>query len=146
MKLSSNAFVNRDSIPSKFTCDGKNISPPLEIKDVPENTQSLALIANDPDAPVGNWIHWVVWNILPSTYIIDAGILPDGAVEGMTNFGRRGYGGPCPPSGEHRYFFTLYALDIVLNVPQTATAMDLKRAMEGHILEQSQLIGTYSRS
>ena len=145
MKLTSPAFANNDAIPSEFTCDGADVSPPLIINDVPSNAKSLALVMDDPDAPVGTWDHWVVFNIPPSTKSIPKGAEPQGTA-GKNSWGRTGYGGPCPPSGTHRYYFKLYALDTILNLPEGATKKDLERAMQGHIIAQAQLMGTYKRS
>lgn len=145
MKLKSPAFENYGDIPSKYTCDGNNVNPPLSISEVPEEAESLVLIVDDPDAPMGTWVHWTVWNIDPQTKEIQENSLPEGAVEGMTDFGTSGYGGPCPPSGKHRYFFKLYALDTKLQLPPETTKEKLERAMEGHILVQTELIGLYSR-
>ena len=144
MQLSSSAFGNQASIPSKYTCDGANISPPLRIESLPENTKSLAIIAHDPDAPGGDFIHWVVWNIEPNVKEIPENSIASPSVEGVTSFGSVGYGGPCPPSGNHRYVFTLYALDRMLDL-DTADKTQLKTAMDGHILETAQLIGLYER-
>lgn len=145
MKLTSPAFANNDIIPSEFTCDGADASPPLIISDVPSNAKSLALVMDDPDAPVGTWDHWVVFNIAPTTKEIPKGKEPKGA-DGRNSWGRTGYGGPCPPSGTHRYFFKLYALDTILNLPEGATKKDLEKAMQGHIIAQAQLMGMYKRS
>lgn len=144
MKLTSLAFTNNNTIPSEFTCDGADISPPLTISDVPKNAKSLALIMDDPDAPIGTFVHWVVWNILPDAKEIMKGDEPDG-IQGTTGFRRLGYGGPCPPSGTHRYFFKLYALDTELNLPEGSAKHDLENAMQGHIIAQAQLMGTYKR-
>lgn len=143
MVISSPAFENNRDIPAKYTCDGDNVNPPLEISDVPEETKSLLLIVDDPDAPMGTWIHWTVWNINPQTKAIEENSVPQGATEGMTDFGQPGYGGPCPPSGTHRYFFKLYALDTALQLDSSAKVNDLETAMEGHILAQAELIGLY---
>ena len=145
MKITSPAFKNNSSIPLLYTCDGKNINPPLLISATPKETKSLALIVDDPDAPVGLWVHWIVWNIPPDAKEIKENSVPEGSIEGMTNFGKSGYGGPCPPSGEHRYFFKLYALDSELNIPPTADKMALEDAMIGHVLEKTELLGLYSR-
>ncbi len=145
MKISSPAFEANQTIPSKYTCDGENINPPLQIYDVPAGAKSLVLISDDPDAPMGTWVHWTVWNILPETKEIGENSAPVGAVEGMTSFGNNGYGGPCPPSGTHRYFFKLYALDTILDLPQFAKAADVEKAMVGHILDKAELIGLYKR-
>ena len=145
MKISSPAFEANQMIPLKYTCDGENINPPLQIADVPANTKSLILISDDPDAPMGTWVHWTMWNIPPETNKIGENSAPIGAVEGITSFGNKGYGGPCPPSGTHRYFFKLYALDAMLDLPQSAKAADIEKAMKGHILDKTELIGLYKR-
>lgn len=145
MKLSSSAFGPNESIPSQYTCDGADQSPPLTISDVPEGTVSLALIVDDPDAPRGDWVHWLVWNIDPATTDIAENSAPSG-VQGTTDFNRTGWGGPCPPSGTHKYQFKLYALDATLDLDASARKAELESAMEGHILEQSMLVGTYQRS
>src|SRR3989338_6389030 len=144
MKLISPAFKHNGAIPSEYTCDGEDISPELNIENVPENAKSLALIMDDPDAPAGTWVHWVVWNIPANTKVIPKGTSPKG-VKGKTNFGRLGYGGPCPPSGTHRYFFKLYALDTILNLKEGSSKKDLENAMQGHIIEKTELMGTYKR-
>jgi hypothetical protein len=145
MTITSPAFKNNKHIPAKYTCDGENVNPPLEIKDVPGNAQSLVLISDDPDAPGGTWVHWTVWNIDPKTTEIAENSVPEGAVEGVTDFGKPGYGGPCPPPGTHRYFFKLFALDTKLDLSENTTAKDLEAAMEGHIIEKAELIGLYRR-
>lgn len=145
MQISSPSFKNNQSIPSKFTCTGENINPALEFADVPQQTRSLVLIVDDPDAPVGTWVHWVVFNILPSIIRIGENTKPAVGTEGITSFGKPGYGGPCPPSGTHRYFFKLYALDKMLDIRQTADKKAVEVAMQGHILSQAQLIGLYSK-
>lgn len=144
MKLTSPAFQNEGLIPSKYTCDGDNISPALIISDIPNNAKSLALIMDDPDAPMGTFVHWVVWNIPADKKEIKEGET-GGFKEGMNDFGRIGYGGPCPPSGTHRYFFKLYALDTKLNLNDDVTKADLEKAMGDHIIAQARLMGTYSR-
>jgi len=149
MKLTSSAFEHNGAIPSEYTCDGSDTSPELNIEDVPENTKSLALINDDPDVPKeirpdGLWVHWVVWNMPPETKNIPKGTEPKG-IGGNSNFGRTGYGGPCPPSGTHRYFFKLYALDTELDLPEGSTKDDLEKAMQGHIIEKTELTGTYQR-
>ena len=145
MKLSSPAFENNQAIPSQYSCDGQDINPPLKISEAPENAASLVLIMDDPDAPMGTWVHWLVWNINPQTTEIAENNVPAGAVEGTTSFGRTGYGGPCPPSGTHRYFFKIYALDTKLDLSIEADKEKLEEAMDGHILAQAELIGLYSR-
>lgn len=146
MKLTSSAFENNQSIPEKYSCDGENINPPLVISEVPENTKSLSLIVDDPDAPAGIWVHWIVINIDPKTTLISENTVPVNSIEGTTSFGKPGYGGPCPPSGTHRYFFKLYALDTKLTLDQNAKKEDVEKAMQGHIVGQAELIGLYSRS
>lgn len=147
MNLTSPVFKNNDKIPAKYTCDGENINPPLKISEVPEKAKSLVLIVDDPDATRGfTWLHWVVWNILPNTREIAENSVPDGgAVEGKTDFGKPGWGGPCPPTKTHRYFFKLFALDVVLDLSHDVSLDELQKAMEGHILDKSELIGFYSR-
>lgn len=146
MKITSSAFQNNESIPSKYTCDGENVSPPLEISDVPAEAKSLALIVDDPDAPLaGGFVHWVVFNIDPTTKEIRENSVPQGATEGMNSAGRTGYTSPCPPSGTHRYFFKLYALDAELALDNSAKREDVEKAMEGKILDQATLVGLYQR-
>ena len=145
MKLTSPAFQHQQRIPAKYTCDGQDISPPLHIAEAPEAAESLVLIMDDPDAPSGTWVHWTVWNMDPKTSEIGENSGPPGAAQGMTDFHRPGYGGPCPPSGTHRYFFKLYALDTKLNLPAKTDKSALEKAMEGHILARAELVGLYSR-
>lgn len=149
-EIKSNAFTNENAIPPKYTCDGANLSPPLSWSDAPSGTKSYALIADDPDAPAGTWVHWVVWNIPHNTSNLKEGMekapkFPDGTRQGVNDFKRTGYGGPCPPGGTHRYYFKLYALDLTLEIPANATKAILEAAMKGHILSQATLLGTYSR-
>ncbi len=146
MTITSPAFSHNGQVPLKYTCDGEDINPPLTISGVPANAKSLVLIVDDPDAPRGTWVHWTVWNIKPDTTSIGENSLPMGAVEGTTDFGRTGYGGPCPPSGTHRYFFKIYALDTLINLSSSARKADIEKVMEGHILDQTELIGLYKRS
>ncbi|MBI4341260.1 MAG: YbhB/YbcL family Raf kinase inhibitor-like protein [Candidatus Omnitrophica bacterium] len=148
--LTSPAFTDSQSIPAVYTCDGRDLSPPLSWSEPPPGTKSFALISDDPDAPAGTWVHWVLYNLPPSTRSLKEGLptaaqLPDGARQGMTDFGRAGYGGPCPPSGTHRYYFTLYALDTALTLKADAAKRDLEAAMSGHTLARAQLMGTYRR-
>lgn len=145
MKIESPAFQHNQPLPAKFTCDGQNINPPLVFSEVPVETKSLVLIMDDPDAPMGTWVHWTVWNISPQIKEIAENSLPPGAVEGITSFGKPGYGGPCPPSGTHRYFFKLYALDTTLTLEPSTDKQTLEKALEGHLLAQAELIGLYSR-
>ena len=144
MKISSTAFTEGGSIPSKYTCDGSDTSPPLAFEDIPANAKSLALIMDDPDAPSGTFDHWIVWNIPATTKNIAEGKEPQGTA-GRTGFGKTGYGGPCPPGGEHRYYFKLYALDATLNLPSSSSKSDLENAMKGHTLAQAQTMGRYKR-
>ncbi len=145
MKIKSSAFENNQTISSKYTCDGENTSPPLSIAEVPKNTQSLVLIVDDPDAPAGTWVHWTIWNIDPKTKEIPEGSVPSGGGEGITSFGNTGYGGPCPLSGTHRYFFKIYALDTKLELSPDATSSKIEEEINGHILAKDELIGFYSR-
>jgi len=150
IKITSSAFEDGGLIPAKYTCDGADVSPPLQWDTVPEGTRSIALICDDPDAPMGTWVHWVLFN-LPSDAkelvenIPSDKILPDGARQGLSDFGRVGYGGPCPPGGTHRYFFKIYALDTEVGLQAGADKRRLLKTMEGHILSQGQLIGKYKR-
>jgi Raf kinase inhibitor-like YbhB/YbcL family protein len=150
MELKSPAFSQGQAIPSNYTCDGKDVSPPLTWTETPPGTKSFALIVDDPDAPMGTWVHWVVYNLppalrqLPEAFPTDAR-LSDGTVQGKTDFGGTGYGGPCPPSGTHRYFFKLFALDAVLRLPPASTAQQLQESLQGHILGEAQLMGTYGK-
>ena len=144
MKITSPAFQEGGNIPSKFTCDGANVNPPLHIDQVPAGAKSLALIVDDPDAPGGTFVHWLVWNIDPKTTDIGENSVPPTAVQGKNGFGKSGYGGPCPPSGTHRYYFRVYALDIP-QVQGGSTRADLDLAMRGHIIGQGQLMGRYSK-
>lgn len=142
--LKSEAFEHNSEIPSLYTCDGENINPPLKIEGVPEGTQSLALIVDDPDAPRGVFTHWIMWNIPAGTTGIEEDSIPEGST-GITTAGTKGYRGPCPPSGAHRYFFKLYALDTTLSLPEGAERETLEKGMEGHILEETHLMGLYRR-
>jgi Raf kinase inhibitor-like YbhB/YbcL family protein len=150
LKITSSAFEAGGMIPAKYTCDAENMSPPLSWGGAPEKTKSFALICDDPDAPAGTWVHWVVYNIPESSKELLENIqndkkLTDGTLQGTNDFGKTGYGGPCPPSGTHRYFFKLYALDAMLTIQGNATKSALLEAMKGHILAQGELIGKYSR-
>jgi len=150
MKITSPVFANNAMIPSKYTCDGEDISPPLQWDGVPDGTKSIALICDDPDAPMGTFVHWVLYNLPPETKGLAENIpadkeLPNGARQGMTDFRKIGYGGPCPPSGTHRYYFKIYALDTKLDLAAGATKSQLLKAMEKHILAQAELVGKYKR-
>ncbi|MHC1569627.1 MAG: YbhB/YbcL family Raf kinase inhibitor-like protein [Candidatus Syntropharchaeales archaeon] len=143
MRLTSTAFEEGGMIPSRYTCDGEDINPPLKIEEVPEGAVTLVLIVDDPDAPMGTWDHWLVWNI-PIISTIEENSVP--GVQGKNSWGRNDYGGPCPPSGTHRYFFKLYAIDTTLDIGENSTKEDLESAMEGHILSHTHLVGLYSRA
>ena len=145
MKITSPAFENDRSIPVKYTCDGEDINPPLEISGVPEQAQSLVLIIDDTDAPLGSFIHWLVFNINPAISQIEENMIPAGAIEGKTSFGGHAYGGPCPPSGAHHYHFKLFALDIKLDLDNNASKQDVENAMENHLLDWTEIIGLYQR-
>ena len=148
--LTSTAFEHENAIPVTHTCDGEDISPPLTWSDPPAGTTAFALIMDDPDAPGGTWVHWVLYNLpaesrgLPEAVPGDAE-LSDGSRHGKNSWRRPGYGGPCPPSGTHRYFFKIYALDTVLELKEGATKKQVVRAMEGHVIAQGQLMGKYKR-
>lgn len=145
LTITSPAFAGGGVIPAKYTCDGQDVNPPLVIGAVPPGTVSLALIMDDPDAPMGTWVHWVAWNIPAQTREIPENSVPSGASQGKNDWKRNSYGGPCPPSGTHRYFFRLYALDATLNLGSSTTKADLARAMQGHVLAQGELMGTFHR-
>jgi Raf kinase inhibitor-like YbhB/YbcL family protein len=145
MTITSPAFAENAAIPSLYTCNGKNINPPLRITNMPADTKSLTLIMDDPDAPRGTWVHWTVWNIDPSTTAIGEDSVPEATIEGITSFGKPGYGGPCPPSGTHRYHFKIYALDTLLDLPSHAEKNELEEAMKGHIIAHAELVGVYSK-
>ena len=145
LTVTSAAFAEGAAIAAKYTCDGVNVNPPLAIAATPAGTKSLALIMDDPDAPVGIWVHWVAWNIPAPTREIPENSIPAGVQQGLNDWKRNDYGGPCPPSGTHRYYFKIYALDTTLTLAPSATKVDLERAMQGHELAAGQLMGTYKR-
>jgi len=150
VRVTSSAFSEGDSIPALYTCEGNDVSPPLKWSGVPAGTKSIALTCTDPDAPRGTFVHWVLFNLPPSIDGLPEGVTPDtvpqGAVNGTNDFPKLGYGGPCPPPGTpHRYYFTVYALDAVLDLPSGARLRDLTAAMEGHILAKGSLMGRYAR-
>lgn len=141
--ITSTAFENEKIIPGKYTCDGKNINPPLDIANIPEEAKSLVLVVDDPDAPIGTWVHWIVWNIpVTKTQLGENDIA---GIEGLNDFQQNHYGGPCPPSGTHRYFFKVYALDALLDLPVNTKKRELEKAMNTHIIAFGKLIGLYSR-
>jgi len=148
--ITSSAFIDGATIPRKYTCDAEDISPDLKWSGVPNGAQSLALICDDPDAPVGTWVHWVLFNIPADATALQAGIpaeavLKNGARHGQNDFRKLGYGGPCPPGGTHRYYFKLFALDTLLTLESGSTKAQLLAAMKGHILAEGQLMGKYKR-
>jgi Raf kinase inhibitor-like YbhB/YbcL family protein len=145
MKITSPEFGNLEEIPAKFTCDGEGISPTLEIAEVPESAESLVLVLDDPDAPGGTFVHWVVFNIDPATRVISEGGAPADAVEAENSAGKLGYVPPCPPSGTHRYFFKLYALNTAVDLPEFITADQLLHRVKQHVIEESELVAVYSR-
>lgn len=150
MELTSPSFKNGEFIPRKYTCDGNDVSPPLNWDKVPEGTKSFSLICDDPDCPSMTWVHWVCYNIPADVRSLPEGLpkdrqLQNGSLQGITDFRRPGYGGPCPPSGVHRYFFKIYALDTMLSLSSGATKSEVTKAMQGHILGQCELMGKYKR-
>jgi Raf kinase inhibitor-like YbhB/YbcL family protein len=150
IKITSSAFKEGGMIPAKYTCDGQNVSPPIKWEQVPKDTKSFALISDDPDAPIGVWVHWVMWNIPAEANELAEGIpavkeLQNGSKQGVGDSMRNGYDGPCPPSGTHRYYFKVYALDAMLDLPDKTTKKDLVAAMKYHILAEGSLMGKYQR-
>ncbi|EMG36452.1 phospholipid-binding protein, PBP family [Desulfocurvibacter africanus PCS] len=149
MRIASPAFENGQPIPEKHSCDGEDVSPALTWDDVPQSAKSLTLVVEDPDAPRGTWDHWIVFNIPPVVKGLregaGAGNLPGQALHGRNSWTRNNWGGPCPPSGTHRYFFKLFALDAMLDLSQGASKAELLEAMDGHILDKAELMGTYKR-
>jgi len=150
INVTSTAFKEGQPIPKQYTCDGINISPPLEWSGVPKNAKTIAIICDDPDAPAGTWVHWVLYNLpadkiglIENTPATET--LSGGGMQGTNDFKKIGYGGPCPPSGTHRYFFKVYALESELSLKPGATKADVEKGMEGHIVSQGQLMGTYKR-
>jgi len=146
MQIKSSAFGHEQNIPSKYTCDGENICPPLEFSDIPDEADSLALIVDDPDAPTGKFMHWLVWRLPPETLEIKEGEIPSGR-QAPNDFGKQQYGGPCPPGGKHRYFFKLYALPSDMpDLPESASARELEKIIEDNAIEKAELIGFFERS
>jgi hypothetical protein len=145
MKISSPAFEINGHIPGKYTCDGTNINPPLRIENVPQGAKSLALIFDDIDAPRGSYVHWILWNLDPGTKEIKENSVPEGSVQGLNDFNKIHYGGPCPPRRAHRYLFKVYALDSRLNLDSNSTKNDLEKAMRDHVIGEAQLTGVYKR-
>jgi Raf kinase inhibitor-like YbhB/YbcL family protein len=145
MQIKSNIFANNGNIPVQYTCDGAGTQVPLEIFGVPASAKSLALIVDDPDAPMGLFVHWVVWNIDPKTFIIENAKVPAGAVEGFTGLNKPGFVAPCPPTGIHHYHFKLYALDTLLSIPNSTNEAGLVSAMNDHIIKDASLVGLYGK-
>jgi Raf kinase inhibitor-like YbhB/YbcL family protein len=146
LKISSPAFENGGKIPKEYTCDGKNVNPPLKIDNAPLNVKSFALVFDDIDAPRGTYVHWIVWNIDPGLKEMRENSVPEGAVQGVNDFKKRNYGGPCPPGRAHRYVFKIYALDTLLDLNPSGSKKDLEKAMEDHIISRAQLTGLYKRN
>jgi len=144
-RISSPAFENKGQIPSRYTCDGININPPLQIENIPKGIKSLALIFDDLDAPGGSYVHWILWNIYPTIKEIRENSVPESAVQGMNGFKKQNYGGPCPPRRAHRYVFKIYALDILLHLDPNSTKTDLEKKVKDHVIGQAQLLGVYQR-
>lgn len=145
MKIISPAFKEGDIIPKQYTCDGIDVNPPLQFIDVPIQTASLLLIVQDPNAVSGNWVHWLIWNIDPSTKKIDEGTVPPGAILGLNDFKRMEWGGPCPPNGKHQYVFTLYALDSMLDIPIDTTTFKINQIIKDHIVDKAEMTVFYER-
>lgn len=142
LRVSSPIFQNNQFIHPKYTCDGDDVNPSLRIEGIPREAQALVLIVDDPDAPMGTWDHWVVWNI-PPVERIEENSVP--GIQGLNDFNKHSYGGPCPPSGTHRYFFKVYALDMKLNLDPNSRKKDVEKAMKGHILAEGRIVGLYRR-
>lgn len=141
MQLASSVFTNNSIIPSKYTCKGQGINPPLVFSDISNQSKSLALIVHDPDAPVGDFVHWLVWNIPANVNKIEEGTVPKNFIQGINGFKKIGYGYPCPPSGTHRYMFELYSLDIGINLPEGSDKAALEAAISSHVIDTAKLIG-----
>lgn len=146
MTISSTAFNNNDIIPAKYTCKGEDVSPPLQFSDIPDIAKALVLIVDDPDAPDKTWVHWVLYNMSPNIKFIAENSKPGNAQQGTNDFGKKDYDGPCPPSGSHRYFFKLYAVDEKLVIPEEIADKEVvEEAMQGHIVASAELIGWFSK-
>jgi len=145
LRVSSPVFENNGTIPKKYGCEGENVNPSLKIEHVPSGAKSIALVFDDIDAPRGTYVHWILWNIDPGTREIKENSIPEGAIQGVNDFRKQNYGGPCPPTRPHRYVFKVYVLDTLLDLQTHSAKPDLEKAMEGHILGQAQLKGTYKR-
>lgn len=146
MNITSTAFQHNGNISSKYTCDGENVNPPLTFSEIPKEAKSLVLIVDDPDAVGGKtFLHWLLYNIPPATMQIMENSIPESSSQGLTHFGKAGYGGPCPPSGTHRYFFKLFAIDTVLDLPDGASREEVEEKMKDHIIASAEMIGLYKR-
>jgi len=145
MKITSSAFENNGYIPKKYTCQGEDVNPPLDFADIPKEAKSLVLIVDDPDAPMGTWTHWTIWNMEPDLRKIEENSIPENSVSGMNSSGKNGYQGPCPPSGTHRYFFKIYALDGNISLKSSASKADVEKAISGHIVDYGELVGLYKK-
>ena len=143
LKITSNAFKDNNFIPAKYSCEGDDINPPFVIENIPEETKSLAIIVDDPDARAATWVHWVMWNI-PVTHHLKENHVP--GVQGINDFGRQKYNGPCPPGGTHHYYFKVYALDTVLDIPAGSNKLQLEKAMSDHTIAFGEIIGLYTRA
>ncbi|MFX1519076.1 MAG: YbhB/YbcL family Raf kinase inhibitor-like protein [Promethearchaeota archaeon] len=146
LTITSPVFDQEGMIPKKYTCQGDDINPKLVIEGIPEGTKSLVLIMDDPDASVGTWDHWVVWNIDPGISKIEEDSTPKGGIIGRNSWSRNDYGGPCPPSGTHRYYFKLYALDTQLTIEEKSDKKIVEKAMKGHVIEEAVLMGKYKKT
>ncbi len=142
LAVQSEVFANNGHIPPKYTCEGENVNPPLEISDIPEETKSIAIIMEDPDAPAGDFTHWLLWNVSPTEEIAEN---TNQGISGMNDFGKTGYGGPCPPSGAHHYYFRVFALDKELNITAGESKAAMLEAMNGHILATGELMGRFKK-
>ena len=143
LRISSPAFKPGGNIPSRYTCEGEDINPPLDIKQIPAEAKSMVLIIEDPDAPMGTWLHWLVWNI-PIVHYLNENEVPGD--QGLNDFGKIAYGGPCPPSGMHRYYFNVYALDDLLDIPEGSSRREVEAAIQNHIIAYGQVMGVYQKS
>ena len=137
-------FKNGSEIPDKYGCKGRDVNPPLNISEIPEGALSLALIVDDPDAPSGDWVHWLVYNIDPKTSEIKEDSIPSGAIVGLNSYGNNNYEGPCPPRATHHYYYKVYALNVVLDIPSSSEKSDLLKAIQGNVVDQAELMGTYT--
>jgi Raf kinase inhibitor-like YbhB/YbcL family protein len=145
MTIASPAFENNSLIPSKYTCDGENMNPPLMFSNIPPKAKSIALVVTDPDAPGGTFTHWIIYNIPATTTKIDENSVPEDSQEAQNSFGKKEYGGPCPPSGTHHYVFTLYALDSMISIPDSADVTDIEKVIQSNSMEQATLTGLYAK-